>query len=235
MKHGRDPNDVVFLVLAVAGSVLLGMVVPSLSGDPHSAESGQSTAVFESARQDEQKKTASESARQDEQKKTASESASQDEQKKTLSASVPKTEATPIGEWKGAQDFDPPPGDGEEHSEEVPFAVDSDPTTTWSTERYSGGLATVGKDGVGLAVDAGRAVKASELELETETPGWSGEVYAADQQARDLAGWGEPVGSISKASEDETVPLELRKPARYYLVWITDLGNGDTVELSEIS
>ena len=74
----------------------------------------------------------------------------------------------------------------------------------------------------------------SELELETQMPGWSGEVYAANQQAHDLAGWGQPVGTIAKASADETVSLELSGPARYYLVWITDLGNDNTVELGEI-
>ncbi|HET8975483.1 MAG TPA: hypothetical protein VFN15_02545 [Solirubrobacterales bacterium] len=137
-------------------------------------------------------------------------------------------------ELTGAEAFDPPPGDGQEHSEDVAFATDGDPTTTWSTEHYPGGLAAAGKDGVGLALDADSAVKASELRLKTNTPGWSGEVYAANQQAGDLAGWGEPVGSITRTSADETVPLELSEPARYYLVWITDLGNGDTVELSEI-
>ena len=214
----KNPSDRIAFVLAMALSVFAGVAIASLSGGPPSFLSGGSPSV------DTGQSTA------------GSESAIQDEQKKTLSVpsvSVPKAVATPIG-LKGAGDFDPPPGDGEEHPEEVAFAVDGDPTTTWSTETYPGGLAAYDKDGVGLAVDAGKAVKASELEVKTVTPGWSGEVYAANQQAGDLAGWGEPVGSISKASKNETVPLELSEPARYYLVWITDLGNGDAVKLSEI-
>src|SRR5215204_4988917 len=131
-----------------------------------------------------------------------------------------KPKATPIGELTGAEDFDPPPGDQEEHSEEVALAVDGDPSTAWTTEKYSGGFAGVGKEGVGLIVDAGSTVQARELEVDTQTPGWSGEVYAANQQAPDLAGWGKPVGSISNATEAETVPIKLSEPSRYYLVWI---------------
>jgi hypothetical protein len=223
MKRSPDRTEIVIFVLAAALSVFLGAAVafssgglPSfLSNDPASVDTNHSTTSGDTS-----------------QSTIVSESAKQSEQEKTLSVS--NAEATPIGELRDAEDFDPPPGDGEEHSEEVAFAVDGDPTTTWSTEQYSGGLAAVGKDGVGVAADAGSAVKASELVVETETPGWSGEVYAANQPARDLAGWGDPVGSISKAANNETVPVRLSEPARYYLVWITDLGEGDTVELSEI-
>jgi eukaryotic-like serine/threonine-protein kinase len=228
MKHPRDHPDIVVYALAATVSVLLGVGVVFLTDRPPSVASGDSS----------QATAASESARQDGQQKAVSmpPAHAAESQSPGRSPGIPKsrTQAPSIGELRAAEDFDPPPGDGEEHSQEVAFAVDGDPTTTWSTEQYPGGLPGVGKDGVGLAVDAGSPIKASELELETKTPGWSGEVYAANQQARDLAGWGEPVGSISKASADETVPLELTEPAHYYLVWITDLGNGDTVELSEI-
>ena len=226
MKHPRDHTEIVVYVLAATVSVLLGAGVVFLSGRPPSADSSQAKAVSESARQGGRQKTVS----------VPPPSHAVASQSPGRSPGIPKskTEAASIGEMKGADDFDPPPGDGEEHSQAVAFAVDGDPTTTWSTEQYPGGLSGVGKDGVGLAVDAGGPVKASELELEAEMPGWSGEVHAANQQAHDLTGWGEPVGTISKASADETVALELSEPARYYLVWITDLGNDNTVELSEV-
>jgi hypothetical protein len=223
-----DHTTIVIYALAATVSVVLGVGIVFLTDRPPSVasvDSSHATAASESARQDEQQKTVS-----------VPPAHAAESQPLGRSPEIPKskTEATSIGELKGAQAFDPPPGDGEEHSQAVAFAVDGDPNTAWSTEQYPGGLTGVGKDGVGLAVDGGSPVKASELELATKTPGWSGEVYAANQQAHDLAGWGEPVGSISKASADETVPLELTEPARYYLVWITDLGNGDKVELSEI-
>ncbi|MBI5106887.1 MAG: serine/threonine protein kinase, partial [Solirubrobacterales bacterium] len=39
---------------------------------------------------------------------------------------------------RGAGDFDPPPGDGREHPDEVRFVVDDDRSSTWSTETYTG-------------------------------------------------------------------------------------------------
>src|SRR3954447_473751 len=77
--------------------------------------------------------------------------------------------ATPQQQSKGARalinvplsaaatsDYDPPPGDGAEHTADVPKAVDGDPKTAWTTETYSAGLGT--KPGVGLYVDAGSGI-----------------------------------------------------------------------------
>jgi serine/threonine-protein kinase len=151
-----------------------------------------------------------------------------------------ETGAAPVGAIAGADDFDPegtPPND--EHPDEVELAIDGDSTgTSWTTESYSAGLAGANKSGVGISVDAGDPVEASELKLVTPTPGWTGEVYASDDDARDLAGWGEPVGTIENAGESangtQSVPLELPEAAQYYLIWITDLGDNEAVEISDI-
>jgi len=149
-----------------------------------------------------------------------------------------ETGAAPVGAIVGADDFDPegtPPND--EHPEEVRFAIDNNPTgTSWTTESYSGGLAGVGKTGVGLAVDAGKVVEAAEMKIVTPTPGWTGEVYATatDPHPDDLEPWGEPVGTIDDAGEDDTVELTLAQPSRHYLIWITDLGDNEAVEISDI-
>jgi eukaryotic-like serine/threonine-protein kinase len=131
-----------------------------------------------------------------------------------------------------ASDFDPL-GTSGEHPEEVSYLIDGDPTgTSWTTETYQ--AAELGKDGVGFYVDAGEPVEASELVLTSVTPGWSGEVYAAaDGPPDEIEGWGQPVAEISEAEEEETVALELTAPERYYLVWITDLGGNENVEISD--
>jgi eukaryotic-like serine/threonine-protein kinase len=136
---------------------------------------------------------------------------------------------------EGATDFDPEgTGTAGEHPEEVRFATDGDPSgTAWSTEDYSAGLAGL-KSGVGIYVDAGEPVEASELKVVTPTAGWSGEIYASTEAPDDIASWGEPVGSISNSGEEETVSLELPAPEQNYLVWITDLGANATVEISDI-
>ena len=108
--------------------------------------------------------------------------------------------------------------------------------TAWTTESYSGGLEGVGKSGVGISVDAGEPVEAVELNVVTLTPGWSGEVYATaeDPHPDDLQGWGEPVGTMDNVDEDSTTDLTLTEPAQHYLIWITDLGDNDAVEISDI-
>src|SRR5262249_46974333 len=71
-----------------------------------------------------------------------------------------------------------PQGDGREHDEKVPLATDGDPATFWETEHYRsqdlGGL----KDGVGLVLDAGKAIALSRLAVRSDTPGFTAEVEA---------------------------------------------------------
>ena len=76
-----------------------------------------------------------------------------------------------------ASDFDPL-GDNEEHADEDGLAVDKDPGTSWSTEGYTSG--SLGKDGVGIYVDADPGVDARSIEIATPDPGWKAEVRVAD-------------------------------------------------------
>jgi serine/threonine-protein kinase len=120
---------------------------------------------------------------------------------------------------ESANDFDPF-GDDDEHGEEVRLAIDGNPQTAWTTETYT--TAELGKEGVGLYLDAGTPVSPTELEVQTATPGFALEVYgAASGPPDELAGWGTPVGQAASVTKDETVPLTLPGPLRYYLLWIT--------------
>jgi eukaryotic-like serine/threonine-protein kinase len=132
-----------------------------------------------------------------------------------------------IAELQSADDFDPPPGDGEEHSEEVRLAIDGNPTTGWSTETYT--TDDLGKPGVGLYVDAGKPVRASALEVRSETSGWDAEVYgtAEDPPPDTLEDWGSPIGSLTAIDEREEVRLSATEPLRYYLIWITSPASDD--------
>jgi len=135
----------------------------------------------------------------------------------------------------GAHDFDPPPGDGQEHPTEVRAVVDDDPNSTWSTESYTGGTLS-NKPGVGIYVDAAPGVAARAIEIRTPTPGWQGKVYGAKSGPPDaLDGWQE-LGTIDKAERRQRVQLDTASNRfRYYLVWITKLPPGEEkVEISEI-
>ena len=135
-----------------------------------------------------------------------------------------------------AHDYDPIGGDGE-HPESVANVVDRDAQTTWSTENYSGG--TLAKLGVGVAIDASPGYRARQMEIQSVTTGWSGRVYAAGPgklpPTLEDPRWTE-VGTITGAQRRTRVPLQTAgKAYRWYLVWIEQLGAGNTkVELREI-
>ena len=124
-------------------------------------------------------------------------------------------------------DFDPAGDDRREHPERLIFVNDGEPTTGWSTERYStrdfGGL----KGGVGLVVvlygDEPQAVE--RLVIDSPTVGWSFELYASRERSPALIDdWGAPVAS----AQDITGSTALDVPsvgAAALLIWITDLGD----------
>ena len=132
-----------------------------------------------------------------------------------------------------ANDFDPV-GDQQEHATETARVTDRDTGTAWSTETYRD--FQFGKEGVGIYVDAAPRVAASELRIQTPTPGFPVDIYVAESgPPEDLRGWTRVAGGdVEKRSQ--TFSLDTAgQPFRYYLVWITDLPEGEEkVELSEV-
>jgi len=118
--------------------------------------------------------------------------------------------------------FDPVVGDGE-NEDRLPLVVDGDPATAWSTERY-GDRTTGKKGGVGLMITVDGATELSRLDIDTPEGGWSGDVYVtAGDVPFDLAGWGEPVATLSEV-ETGTVEVDLDgRRGRMVLIWFTNL------------
>jgi serine/threonine protein kinase len=126
----------------------------------------------------------------------------------------------------GVASFDPD-GDQHEHDEDVALATDRDPATYWTTEHYNSGLQ---KPGVGLVLDAGAAKKLASLTVASDTPGFVAVIKAGDSRAggfRAVSSSG-TVGTRAKFSLDVD-------PARYYLLWITDLGPNAAVHVNEVT
>jgi hypothetical protein len=139
---------------------------------------------------------------------------------------------------KSATDFDPE-GDGEEHSEEVELPIDGNPTTSaWTTETYTSGpeMELSDKSGVGLYLDAGKPVKASEIEVRSAEGGWNAEIGAASEPPEAFSGW-QLVGGREDIGTRETIPIDTNgRSYRYYLIWITKLAevtDGYRVEISD--
>ena len=124
-----------------------------------------------------------------------------------------------------------PGGDGQEHDELVRNATDGNPSTFWETERYNSPIGDL-KDGVGIVVDAGRAVKLRALTVASDTPGFVADVKAGAS----------PTGPFDTVSDSQTVggkttfQLSVPSPEQYYLVWITRLAPGaPRTHISEVT
>ena len=155
--------------------------------------------------------------------------------------------ADPLGQ-NAAHDYNPF-GTGREDPGGDSYAVDGDPNTLWSTEQYYGGTLkhASGGVGVGLYLDAAPAVIGRALEVLTPTPGFSAQVYAANQINLNYSfgdttpltsrGWVGPVGSDPAVRNHAQIALNTGgKPYRYYLLWLTTLPpNNNMASIAELT
>jgi hypothetical protein len=127
----------------------------------------------------------------------------------------------------GADDFDPPPGNGEENSGRTNLAIDGDPSTEWRTVLYRGRADLGGlKDGVGLILDLGSVQSVQEVELDLLGEGTDLEIRAAsgavDSAPESLDDF-EVVAKGADLGSEATLKLDERVRTRYLLVWLTSL------------
>jgi serine/threonine-protein kinase len=132
-----------------------------------------------------------------------------------------------------AHDYDPF-GDHAEHTSDVPTALDGDPATAWTTEKYSAGLGN--KQGVGLYVDAGSGIEARRLDIAANPAGFEARVYAAPSGAvpQSLDGWSSVSGLTTISSRDSFVIDTKGQQYQYYLVWITKLPPGGQAGIADL-
>jgi putative peptidoglycan lipid II flippase len=121
-----------------------------------------------------------------------------------------------------------PDGDGQEHDQDVNNAIDSNPDTAWETEQYHD--LQLNKAGVGLVVGADSAVSPKTMTVSTSTPGFTAEIKAGDSSG----------GPFHRVSSSQTVngspaTFNLTGGGRYFLLWITDLGEQRQVQIQEIT
>ncbi len=118
----------------------------------------------------------------------------------------------------GVTSYDPFGDNKEEHSAAATNITDGNPATYWSTERYND-APSLGKEGVGVVVDAGTVVELSQLVVVTDTPGFTAEIQATNTEG------GAPVKVSDSKIVGSTTTFEISSsgPKRYYVIWITKL------------
>jgi eukaryotic-like serine/threonine-protein kinase len=118
-----------------------------------------------------------------------------------------------------------------EHDADAPKATDHDGGTYWETERYKDSP-SLGKDGVGLVLDARGSVQLQKVGFATQTPGFTAEIKAGDSQTGPFP---DVVAGPQVVGKEARFTIASGKH-RYYLIWITRLGVGyATARINEVS
>jgi tRNA A-37 threonylcarbamoyl transferase component Bud32 len=127
--------------------------------------------------------------------------------------------------------FGSPPG--QEHNADAPKATDKNSASYWETERYNSSFAAIRKKGVGLVLDAGKAVQLQQFGFSTQTPGFTAVLRAGDSQGGPFPDY-LSAPTLSQAETRFTLSGTVKH--RFYLIWITSLPprNG-TVRINEVS
>jgi hypothetical protein len=133
-----------------------------------------------------------------------------------------------------AHSFDPEVNDVE-NEELAGNAIDGKPSTTWRTQRYESRRFGNLKSGVGLVVDLDASRPLRQITIQSPSDGWAAQVYVADGSPASLEGWGLPVAHADGIGAGTTT-LDLGgAQGGSVLVWITDLGPANRVEIGEVS
>ena len=143
------------------------------------------------------------------------------------SGSPPPASSSPI-HFVDATAYDPVSdgGDGQEHNGDAPKTIDGNESTYWQTEHYR----SFTKKGVGLVVDAGQSVAPKTFKVTTGTPGFTAEIEAGDSSGGPF----HPVSNSLTVGDQAIFNLH-GGGGRYFVVWITDLGDHDSVEVNEVT
>lgn len=142
-------------------------------------------------------------------------------------ASPPPT-GTPSPLSAVVDDFDPPPGNGEENPRQTAFVLDGK-STFWSTVGYNGTNLDGRKKGVGLLFDLGQPRRVTRIHVDTPFPGWKAEWRTADDVGTSSQDFRKVADFTATADSNAVVVEGGGVTARYWLLWITKLVETDAV------
>ena len=129
--------------------------------------------------------------------------------------------------------FDPE-GDKTENEARAPLAIDGNPATVWSTDRYNPPRPFANlKHGVGLVLTLDRPHRLRQLKVTSSTQGWAAQIYVSDVPHPSLAEWGTPVASRTGLDGPATFDLNGHEGGAV-LLWITDTGVDRKADVAEI-
>ena len=130
--------------------------------------------------------------------------------------------------------FNPLGSPSDEHPN-AGLAIDNQLNTFWNTQTYFDGK--LDKAGLGIYVDARPSTTARVLRIITATPGFSATIYARNTAPPTTwpdSGWVK-VSAPTIVDHDQRIQLTSDSTSyRYWLVWVTTLGNHDSLAIDEV-
>ena len=125
----------------------------------------------------------------------------------------------------GVSAYDPQ-GDNGEHDDEAPLATDGDPGRTGRPRRTARSSRTAS----GSSSTPGSRRPVRRVIVQTDTPGDLMEIQAGASPTGPFT----TVASVRRVSGTTTFTLDDDVAARYYVVWITDLGGRSVAHVNEV-
>jgi hypothetical protein len=129
---------------------------------------------------------------------------------------------------KAVISYDPFGNNKVESPELVPLATDGNRSTAWTTETYY--AKSLQKPGVGIVLAAAAPVKAASLTIYSDTPGFQAVIRAGSNESGPFTD-----DSASQTVGSTTTFALAGHEAHYYLIWITSLGNQESVDINEVT
>ena len=145
---------------------------------------------------------------------------------------TPQTSTTPSAtggpiKITGAKSFDPPPGSGDEHPEDVANTYDGKLSTTWTTMSYSRANLGGEKPGVGIIYNLGTPTSISKVTVTLKGDGTSVQVMVPksdpSKSPSTVSGWKEIATEEEQPEGAVTLTASAPTETQYVLVWLTEL------------
>ncbi|MBD2760661.1 murein biosynthesis integral membrane protein MurJ [Yimella sp. cx-573] len=120
--------------------------------------------------------------------------------------------------------FDPQ-GDGDEHTDWAPRAIDGNPNTMWMTHIYGRADYMGGrKKGSGLLLDLGKSTQVGSVKINSAGNPSTIQVFVTDDKTIEGA---TPFGEMVQQSGEQTVTAKAPATGRYVILWVTQLSKGN--------
>ena len=116
------------------------------------------------------------------------------------------------------------------------YAYDGNPATFWETDRYHNSTFSNLYPGVGLAIDLSSAETLHSLSVTSASVGWSAQAFVSSTpvaSGQAVTAWGAATASKTGINGGTTLALGGHH-GRYVLLWITNLGPADQVQVAEL-